>query len=202
MSDYIVGITGGIGSGKTTVSNIFAELGISIIDADIIAREVVEPKSKGLNAIINYFGNEVIDNLGQLNRSALRQIVFDDQIKREWLNNLLHPLIREQMILQTKEATSQYCLLVVPLLIENKLTHLVDRITVIDVDETTQKRRASSRDNSNGNEIQKIIDSQINRHDRVLAADDIIENENSSVIDLKARVKHLHKSYLKLSLQK
>lgn len=202
MSDYIVGITGGIGSGKTTVSNIFAELGISIIDADIIAREVVEPNSKGLNAIINYFGNDVINNLGQLNRSALRKIVFDDSLKREWLNNLLHPLIREQMVLQTKKATSQYCILVVPLLIENNLTHLVDRIAVIDVEETTQKLRASSRDNANSAEIQKIIDSQIKRHDRILAANDIIDNQNTSAEQLKTRVEHLHQNYLKLSLQK
>lgn len=202
MSDYIVGITGGIGSGKTTVSNLFAELGISIIDADIIAREVVEPNSNGLNAIINYFGNDVIDNLGQLNRSALRQIVFDDSLKREWLNNLLHPLIREQMVLQTKRATSQYCILVVPLLIENNLTHLVDRIAVIDVEETTQKLRASSRDNANSAEIQKIIDSQIKRHDRILAANDIIDNQNTSAEQLKTRVEHLHQNYLKLSLQK
>ncbi len=148
MSHYIIGLTGGIGSGKTTIANMFAELGVDVIDADIIARQVVEPNTPALIAIQQRFGADMIAVDGQLNRSLLRTKVFNNEEDKSWLNNLLHPLIRQQMQSQTLAAQSPYCLLVVPLLIENNLTAMVNRVLVIDVDEQTQLQRASQRDNN------------------------------------------------------
>ncbi len=196
MSDYIVGLTGGIGSGKTTIANYFSDLGVTIVDADIIAREVVAKGSHALLEIASYFGENVINENGELNRAALRTKVFSNTNDKQWLNNLLHPLIRQEMITQTQSATSPYCILVVPLLIENNLMNLVNTILVIDVDTDTQLLRASQRDDNAKTDIQKIINSQISRAERLNHADDIIDNQYQTTVKLKESVEKLHQKYL------
>ena len=140
---YIVGLTGGIGSGKSTITNLFVELGVPIVDADIVAREVVEKGSPLLAQIAEHFGESILTEEGELNRAKLRKKVFADENEKNWLNNLLHPAIRERMLARLNAQTAPYTLFVVPLLIENKLTTLCDRVLVIDVKPETQIARAS-----------------------------------------------------------
>ncbi|WP_293747144.1 dephospho-CoA kinase [uncultured Paraglaciecola sp.] len=201
MSDYVVGISGGIGSGKTTVTNLFAEYGIEVIDADLIAREVVEPGTLGLSAIIDKFGQSVLDDTGHLNRATLRTLVFNDIAVKDWLNQLLHPLIREQMLVQTENAKSVYCLLSVPLLVENKLYEQVDRVVIVDVDEQVQLQRTVLRDKTNEQQIRAIMAAQATRQQRLAVTDDVIDN-NGQTEDLAKQVTQLHKHYLLLAQQK
>ncbi|MBL0711258.1 MAG: dephospho-CoA kinase [Colwellia sp.] len=199
MSDFIVGLTGGIGSGKTTVANLFAKLGVTIIDADIIAREVVAKNSPALTSISKRFGDNFIQADGQLDRALLRQRIFSSEEDKLWLNNLLHPLIKEQLIVQTKAALSPYCLLVVPLLIENNYTAVVNRVLVIDVKESTQIARTTKRDKNTEAQIQAIMNSQIARKARQEYADDLLNNDDSSQEKLILSVARLHKTYLELA---
>jgi len=199
MSKLVIGLTGGIGSGKTTITNYFGELGIEIIDADIIAREVVAVNSPALKAIAHHFGNDYLLADGQLNRSLLRSRIFSNEVDKLWLNKLLHPLIRNNIVKQTKEAKSTYCILVAPLLIENNLFELVDRVLIVDVSETTQIARTLLRDNSSEQEIKAIIASQTNRTARVNAADDIINNDDSPLSEIKTAVLSLNEKYFALT---
>jgi len=199
MSNYIVGLTGGIGSGKTTVANIFITLGIEVIDADIIAREVVQPNSEALKAIAKHFGNEYINSNGELNRALLRTRIFQNVNDKEWLNALLHPLINRQIKTKITLAKSFYCILVAPLLIENKLVNLVDRVLVIDVSEDTQLLRTLQRDTSTLSEIKSIIASQISRKERLNSAHDIIENNKLTLLEIRILVTKLHEQYLLLA---
>ncbi len=193
---YIVGLTGGIGSGKTTVANLFAELEVPIIDADIVAREVVTKGSPILDKIAEHFGKDILNSHGELNRSELRQRIFQNEEEKQWLNALLHPAIREEMIRQLQVQTAPYCLFVVPLLIENNLTTLCDRVLVVDVSEQTQIQRATSRDNNSVELIKNIIASQVSRNERLQYADDVINNENKSIEALRKEVQTLHQFYL------
>ena len=202
MSDYVVGLTGGIGSGKTTIANIFATLGIELIDADIIARNVVTKGSPALSAISDHFGIDIIQTDGQLNRALLRKKIFTNDIDKNWLNNLLHPLIREEIIAQTKTASSPYCIIVAPLLIENNLTTIVDRVLVIDVKESTQLARTIARDSNSQKQVQAIINSQVTRQVRQNSADDILNNDECSIDNLKDSVNKLHQHYLTYAKQK
>lgn len=197
MSELVIGLTGGIASGKTTVSDQFASFGIEIIDADVIARDVVAKDTHGLMAIVEQFGEDILTSNLDLDRQKLRRIVFSDSAKKEWLNTLLHPLIRQQMELQTNNAKSPYCILSVPLLVENKLNKLVDRTLVVDIDEAIQLKRAMARDNSEQVIIESIIASQASRTDRLAAADDVIMNHRD--LDwLNTQVKDLHQIYLNI----
>jgi dephospho-CoA kinase len=196
MSNFIVGLTGGIGSGKSTVTAMFENLGITIIDADVIARDVVLPGSSALNEIKNYFGHQYINDLGQLNRSLLRTRIFSSPSDMLWLNNLLHPIIRNQLISQTKAALTPYCILVAPLLIENNLSPLVDSVLVIDVDENTQIKRTLLRDSSSVDEIKAIMASQSSRENRLTYADDIIKNNTENLTLLFNNVEALNNKYL------
>ena len=198
MSRYVVGVTGGIGSGKTTVTNKFAELGIDVIDADLIARQVVEPASPALREIQDHFGAQVIQADGGLNRTALRERIFTDEREKEWLNQLLHPLIREHITASLQAATSVYCIFSAPLLLENKLTYLCDRVLVVDVSEATQIRRTVARDNSNEAQVKAIMRAQISRPERLAGADDIIDNDGP-VENIAAQVQALHQRYLALA---
>ena len=195
MSKIVIGLTGGIGSGKTLVSDLFAKRQIDIIDADIIAREVVAPGEPALVEIIKKFGQEIVDTQGHLNRQALRQQVFTDPELKHWLNNLLHPLIRKRMLSQTRDATSPYCILSVPLLVENGMTSMVDRVLVVDVEEQNQLLRASARDGQSEQQIRHIMDAQATRAQRLAVADDRIDN-NHSVEETEKQVEKLHSYYL------
>ncbi|WP_421248300.1 dephospho-CoA kinase [Aeromonas jandaei] len=198
---YVVAITGGIGSGKTTIANQFAELGIDVVDADVIAREVVEPGSPALAAITDHFGPDVITPDGQLDRRRLRERVFSDPSAKTWLNAMLHPLIRNEMQRQCAAARSPYCLLVVPLLVENKLTGLANRVLVVDVDEATQIERTCRRDGVTAEQAKAIIAAQASRSERLAAADDVIENLNGREMAIKARILTLHETYLAFASQ-
>jgi dephospho-CoA kinase len=201
MSDFIVGLTGGIGSGKTTIANFFGEHGITIVDADIVARDVVAQGSPALSQISEHFGENFIQSNGQLDRALLRQQIFSNDADKLWLNNLLHPLIREQLLKQIKAAKSTYCLLVAPLLIENNLVNLVNRVLVIDVSEVTQINRTTKRDNNSIGQVKSIIASQASRKVKQEHADDIINNDNQPLEALKVAVTELHQSYLMMASQ-
>ena len=201
MSNYVVGVTGGIGSGKTTVTDTFAAYGIDVIDADVIARDVVALGSPALEAIRDHFGAEVINADGTLNRPALRQRVFADESEKNWLNQLLHPLIREGIEARLQAAASPYCMLSAPLLLENKLTYLCDRVLVVDVSEANQMKRTMDRDNNNEEQVRAIMQAQITRAERLAAADDIIDN-NGPVVEIKSQAKALHQQYLDLAADK
>ncbi|WP_429103850.1 dephospho-CoA kinase [Aeromonas hydrophila] len=198
---YVVAITGGIGSGKTTVANQFAKLGIEVVDADVIAREVVEPGTPALAAIAAHFGSAVITPAGQLDRRRLRERVFTDPQAKGWLNALLHPLIRTEMQRQCAAARSPYCLLVVPLLVENRLTALANRVLVIDVDEATQIERTCRRDGVSREQAQAILAAQASRAERLAAADDVLDNQNGTPEAIKRRILALHETYLAFASQ-
>ncbi|WP_298722202.1 dephospho-CoA kinase [uncultured Oceanisphaera sp.] len=193
---YVIGLTGGIGSGKSTVANLFAELGVEVVDADIIAREVVAPGEPALAAIAARFGPDIIAADGSLDRRELRTRVFDNPDDKDWLNALLHPLIRERMISACAAAHSAYCLLVVPLLVENKLTGLCQRVLVVDVSPEQQLARTIRRDQSNEAQIRAIMAAQASREQRLAAADDVINNNSPDQAGLKQQVARLHREYL------
>ncbi len=205
MSNFIVGLTGGIGSGKTTVANMFADLGIALIDADVVARDVVAPNSYALNEIQLKFGSDFILPTGFLDRAKLREQIFNTEDDKQWLNNLLHPLIRQSIIDKLNSNTDIYCILVAPLLIENDLVKHVNRTLVVDVDEETQLLRTLKRDSRNDNDngyketIQNIIKSQIPRSKRLQAADDIIDNSSPDLQVIKKQVSDFHQHYLTLA---
>ncbi|MDC8830174.1 dephospho-CoA kinase [Alteromonas gilva] len=194
----IVGLTGGIGSGKTLVSDTFASFGVPIIDADVIARQVVAPGSTGLAAIAAHFGPDVLTAEGQLDRSALRQRVFTNDSEKQWLNSCLHPLIRTAMQAQINAVTAPYAILAVPLLLENNLQHMVDRIAVVDCSESLQLSRALRRDGSSETVIKGIMASQVSRNERRDAADDIIDN-SGDIAFTRQQVEACHQRYIALA---
>ena len=198
---YVVAITGGIGSGKTTVANQFAALGIEVVDADLIAREVVGPGTPALTAIASHFGPGILDEQGRLDRRALRERIFSDPAAKSWLNALLHPIIRSEMLRQCAAASSPYCLLVVPLLVENRLTELADRVLVIDVDEATQIERTCRRDGVNREQAQAILASQASRSERLAMADDVLDNQSGTTETIRERILALHETYLAFASQ-
>ncbi|WP_395949382.1 dephospho-CoA kinase [Aeromonas mytilicola subsp. aquatica] len=198
---YVVAITGGIGSGKTSVANQFAALGIEVVDADLIAREVVEPGTPALAAIASHFGPGILDEQGRLDRRALRERIFSDPAAKSWLNALLHPIIRSEMLRQCAAANSPYCLLVVPLLVENRLTELADRVLVIDVDETTQIERTCRRDGVSLEQAQAILASQASRSERLAMADDVLDNQSGTTETIRERILVLHETYLAFASQ-
>lgn len=198
---YVVAITGGIGSGKTTVANQFSALGIEVVDADLIAREVVGPGTPALTAIASHFGPGILDEQGRLDRRALRERIFSDPAAKSWLNALLHPIIRSEMLRQCAAANSPYCLLVVPLLVENRLTELADRVLVIDVDEATQIERTCRRDGVSLEQAQAILASQASRSERLAMADDVLDNQSGTTETIRERILALHETYLAFASQ-
>lgn len=198
---YVVAITGGIGSGKTTVANQFAALGIEVVDADLIAREVVAPGTPALAAITSHFGPEILTEQGLLDRRVLRERIFSDPAAKSWLNALLHPIIRSEMLRQCAAVSSPYCLLVVPLLVENRLTELADRVLVIDVDEATQIERTCHRDGVSREQAQAILASQANRSERLAMADDVLDNQSGTTETIRERILALHETYLAFASQ-
>ena len=198
---YVVALTGGKGSGKTTIANHFASLGVPVIDADIIARQVVAPGSLALQQIHHHFGTQVLLPDGSLNRSWLRQTVFSDPAEKTWLNQCLHPLIQQQTQQAISEVTEDWCLWVVPLLVENNLQHCADRVLVVDTDEETQIRRTMARDNMSRQQAESILAAQADRQSRLQAADDIIDNSGVPA-DKQQEVIRLHHHYQRLASAK
>ncbi|MEZ9820938.1 dephospho-CoA kinase [Shewanella sp. 10N.286.45.A1] len=197
MADFIVGLTGGIGSGKTTVANLFADLGVVLVDADIVAREVVNPGSEGLAAIVEHFGADIQLSDGHLDRSMLRERIFNNDEQRLWLNGLLHPLIRETMLKNCKEAQSNYVIMVAPLLFENGLDRLVQRTLLVDISPQLQQQRTMARDDVSAKQVQNIIGSQATRAEKLSKADDVIDNQGE-ISALKCKVDALNSLYLKI----
>lgn len=194
----IIGLTGGIGSGKTAASDIFASLGVNVVDADIVAREVVDPGRPALSEIAMHFGKDILLDNGHLDRAQLRSIIFSQASEKEWLENLLHPLIRQEIKTQLAQSTSQYAILVSPLLLETDQSQIVDRILLIDVPPNIQIERATQRDNNSSQQIQKIINSQLPRDAKISKSDDVICNDQS-LIELKNKVIDQHAFYLELA---
>ncbi len=195
---YTVALTGGIGSGKTTIANGFASLGVPLVDADVIARLVVEPDSPGLKALQQHFGDTILLPDGKLNRAQLRHIIFQNQQEKAWVNQLLHPLIQQETQKQIQQIRAPYFIWVVPLLVENKLTHLADRILVVDVTEEEQITRTMQRDDVSRDHVLKILQAQAKREQRLAVADDIIENHDNS-LNQDEQIKQLHQHYLELA---
>ena len=195
-SKFIVAITGGIGSGKTAVSDRFANLGIDVIDLDAASRAVVEPNSLALKEISNHFGDGMIRSNGHLDRKALRQHVFDNPIERRWLEKLLHPLINEWTLRQLRTVQTMYAMVVNPLL--RARGGYVDRILVVDTPAEIQIERTMQRDEVPRKQAQAIVDSQLDRAGRLALADDVILNAGS-LNELNNRVRELHERYLVLA---
>lgn len=199
---FIVGLTGGIGTGKSTVAQHFVELGITCIDADLTAREIVLPGEPALKTISQYFGEEILLDDGSLDRRQLRDKIFANSAARTWLNGLLHPLIRQRMLQQCLRADSPYCILMVPLLFENNMQSLVQRTLVIDVDEATQIRRTMQRDKTTEEQAKAIIATQFPRLRRLALADDVIVNTDEvTPAQRQNAVNTLHQTYLLLASQ-
>lgn len=197
---YTVALTGGIGSGKSTVANAFAAQGIDVVDADVIAREVVQPGTPALTAIEKHFGSEILNQDGSLNRRALRDRVFASPAEKIWLNGLLHPLIHQHTQRQLAEAASPYVLWVVPLLVENQLQAKADRVLVIDVSPETQILRTMQRDGVSREHAEQILAAQATREARLAVADDVIDN-NGAPDAIVSDVARLHAAYLGYALQ-
>ena len=194
----IVGLTGGIGSGKSAAANFFQNEGITVIDADDLSREVIEQNTPGFKKIVHCFGSAIIDSDGSINRAFLRQEVFDDEKKKKLLESIIHPLVRDLMIKKIAASQSPYSIIMVPLIFETNSMNNYNRILVIDCDPIVQLERAMLRDKNSKIQIQKIIDSQCSREERISIANDIIPN-NDSLENLKIRSIAMHKFYLGLS---
>lgn len=192
---YVVGLTGGIGSGKSAAAEVFRTLGIEVIDADALAREVVELGQPALRDIAAHFGSDILTWEGHLDRAALRKIVFADPEQKSWLEKLLHPLIAALLERRLKAAKSPYAILESPLLLETEQYKLVERVLVIDAAEETQVERAITRDGSDEEVIRAIIASQIGRTERIQRADDLVSNE-TSLEQLRENIEALHKKYM------
>jgi dephospho-CoA kinase len=193
-----IGLTGGIASGKSTVAQRFTELGVPVIDADAAARAVVMAGTPGLAAVRERFGSGVIAANGELDRRALRDLVFKDPGSRRDLEALLHPLIRAEMERSAKLAAGPYVVMAIPLLVEGGSSDRVDRVLVVDVEETVQLQRVMARDGGTLEQARAILASQASRSDRLAAADDVLLNAGS-VMDLRQAVDHLHEGYLRLA---
>ena len=198
MSRYsVIGLTGGIGSGKSTVARMFGALGVHWVDADDVARQVVEPGTQALRAIADHFGESILQGNGELDRAALRQKVFEDPEQRRWLEGLLHPIIREELIrqLSPEDYNLPYVMLVSPLLLETNQHELVERIVVVDVPEETQINRTMTRDGNSLEQVERILAAQMPRAARREKADAIINNAQP-LERVEASVHALHQRFL------
>lgn len=195
----VIGLTGGIGSGKTTVANLFAKRGVPIIDADIIAREITSPGKPLHDVIIAHFQDKVTSKDGTLNRAKLRQEIFTNPDSKKWLEETLHPTIEAYLISALEKIEMPYCLLVIPLLIEVGSYPFIDRILVVDTSPKVQVDRVIKRDNARAEEVKAIIESQIDRNTRLTRAHDIVYNDGS-LQELENQVIKLHKFYTDMTL--
>lgn len=198
QTKFIVGLTGGIGSGKTAASNLFANLGIDVVDADLLARDALHLNSPLLSRVFDHFGEQLKLSDGSLDRAALRSIIFNDSTAKVWLENLIHPWVKKATINALDEATSAYVILSSPLLIESGQAKLANRLLVVDVPETIQISRTTRRDNNSSDLVKKIMEQQIKRPARLSLADDIIDN-SGDLNHLQKQVHSLHTKYLELA---
>ena len=194
----IIGLTGGIASGKTTVSDLFAAQGVPVVDADVAARRVVEPGQPGLSDLVAHFGGDILTEDGTLDRQALRHIAFSSEDARKQLEAILHPRIREHMDHELATCKGDYALLSVPLLVESNLLDMVSRVLVVDVPEEIQRQRLTERDGSTPDQADAILAAQSSRDVRLLHADDIIDNSGDPAV-LRDQVTRLHGRYLELA---
>jgi dephospho-CoA kinase len=197
MKPWILGLTGGIGSGKSAVAQHFIDLGVHLIDADHAARWVVEPGKPALSKIVEHFGGEVLQADGQLDRTALRKRIFANADDRRWLEALLHPLIGQEIMQYLARAQSPYAILVSPLLIESGQHKLTQRVLVVDAPEQLQIQRTVARDQSSDEQVQAILKAQASREERLSHADDVLLNDRD-LTWLKSEVERLHHFYLSL----
>ena len=197
---FKIGLTGGIASGKTTVANLFSDLGIKIIDADEIAHSITSKQGSAYNKIVKHFGEDVIGNDKELDRKKLRTMIFNNSSLRKDLEKIIHPEVSAIINKQTYLSQEPYQIIVIPLLIETGYQDFVDRVLIIDCSMETQLVRLINRDDETMESAKKIVANQINRNERLKFADDIIENEkNTSISLLKKKVLQLHENYLVLS---
>jgi dephospho-CoA kinase len=192
-----IGLTGGIGSGKSTACEYFANLDVPIIDTDIIARDLVRPGQPALEKIKNTFGNDIFDSMGNLDRIKLRDMIFDDTAKRLQLEAILHPEIKQEILRSLSTITTTYCIIVIPLLIEVGWHNVVDRILIIDTTPELQIQRCKKRNNYSLPQIKAIMATQVDRKNRISAADDIIINDNN-LSQLEKQALNLHHKYLEM----
>ncbi|KRW70657.1 dephospho-CoA kinase [Pseudomonas sp. TTU2014-105ASC] len=197
MKPWVLGLTGGIGSGKTAVADRFASLGAHVVDADQAARWVVEPGRPALLQIVERFGKDVLLQSGELNRAELRQRIFVDPAERQWLEKLLHPLIRAEVAQQLALADSSYAIMVSPLLIESGQYRQVGRVLVVDVPESLQIARTTARDQASEEQVRAILNAQVQREERLKHADDVLVNDRD-LSWLGVEVERLHRFYLTL----
>ena len=191
----IIGLTGGIGSGKTAVSETFEKLGITVVDADLASRVVVEKGKPCLEEISKHFGDDILNENDELNRAKLREIIFNSDSEKLWLESLLHPAIAEQIKDELNASKSPYTILVSPLLLETNQRDFCDKVLVVDVPIELQMERTTKRDGVSEDQVKSIIKSQINRDERLQLADEIILNEGS-IEDLEMIVRELHKKLI------
>ncbi len=194
----VIGLTGGIASGKSTVAKLFADLNVPIIDTDQLAREVVAPNQAAFKAIRDHFGQDILDTTQHLDRKKLRTRIFNDPAERKWLENLLHPLIRDLTAAKLAQIAAPYCMIVIPLLVESAANPLIQRILVVDVPRATQKQRLLQRDAATAEQVEQILAAQASREQRLAKADDIIDNSDN-IEELKKQIKKLHHCYLELA---
>ena len=198
MSMFVVGLTGGIGSGKTVASDRFEELGVKVVDADIASRVVVEIGKPALSSIEGQFGSDVISDDGSLNRAKLREIIFKDDEAKSWLESLLHPLIGQHILDEIVSATSRYVILVSPLLFETTQFQMCNRTLLIDVPKDIQILRTAKRDKVPESQVEKIIASQMDRDQKIGKADDVIVNDGE-IGDLISKIDKIHQRYIELA---
>jgi dephospho-CoA kinase len=194
---WILGLTGGIGSGKSAVAQHFVDLGVHLVDADHAARWVVEPGRPALDKIVEHFGGDVLQADGQLDRSALRARIFADSDERRWLEALLHPLIGQEIMAYLARAESPYAILVSPLLVESGQHRLTQRVLLVDAPEQLQIQRTIARDQSSAEQVQAILKAQASRSERLQHAHDVLVNDRD-LHWLQAEVERLHNFYLTL----
>ena len=193
----IIGLTGGIGSGKSVASDKFASLGITVVDADVASRTVVQPGMPALKEIESHFGPEIITRDGQLDRTKLREIIASDAEERKWLESVLHPRIGEQITKEISESSSPYTIFVAPLLLETNSDNMCSRVLVVDVAEEVQIQRTTKRDQMLGEQIEKIVAAQMSRKERLEKADDVLVNAGT-IRELQDQVEELHHKYLEM----
>lgn len=193
-----IGLTGGIASGKSTVAAMFADLGVPVIDTDVIARQVVEPGQPGFDAVVERFGTDILTPDGHIDRRRLRGVVFEKVDERRALEAILHPLIRARTLETAQEAGGPYQVLVVPLLVETGFDALVDRVLVVDCPEDRQQARLLGRDGETPERVEQMLAAQIGRDERLAAADDIVDNAGS-LDETRERVAGLHARYLRIA---